>query len=51
LLCSTSIRPQRDCASATIALMSAALVTSALKAAAVPSFAVIIATVSCADSR
>ncbi len=46
-----SIRPQRACVSATIALMSAVEVTSALKAAAVPPFSAIIATVSCAESR
>ena len=51
LLCRTSMRPQRPCASATMALMSACLVTSALKAMAVPWLAPIISTVSSADAR
>src|SRR4030095_1329379 len=51
LLCSTSMRPHRPIASATMALTSAFLVTSALKAAAVPCLAAIICTVSCADFR
>src|SRR5262245_23493742 len=51
LLCRTSIRPQRVCASATMALMSASLVTSAWKAAAVPWPSRIIAAVSSALAR
>src|SRR5262249_44098675 len=50
LLCRMSMRPQRPIASATIFLMSASLVTSALKAAAVPWFLAIMSTVSRADS-
>src|SRR5437899_10997686 len=50
LLCRTSMRPQRPIASATIFLMSASLVTSALNAAAVPCLAAIMSAVSCADS-
>ena len=49
LLCRISMRPQRPCASATIALMSAFLVTSALKATAVPPLAAIMSTVSWAE--
>src|SRR5262252_6249986 len=45
------MRPQRFIASATIALMSASLVTSALNAAASPPLAAIISTVSCAEAR
>src|SRR5437879_5655629 len=51
LLCRMSMRPQRVWASATIALRSAFLVTSALKAAAVPSLATIMSTVSWAEAR
>src|SRR5690349_9126773 len=51
LLCRMSMRPQRACVSATIALRSAFLVTSALKATAVPWLAPIMSTVSCADLR
>src|SRR3977135_824373 len=50
LLCRMSMRPQRPCASATMALMSASLVTSALQATAVPPLAVIMSTVSCAEA-
>src|SRR5262249_5114574 len=50
LLCRTSMRPHRPIASATIFLMSASLVTSALKAAAVPWLLAIRSAVSCADS-
>src|ERR1044071_2458999 len=50
LLCRMSTRPQRPIASATIFLMSAALVTSAWNAAAVPCLAAIRSAVSCADS-
>src|ERR1700758_4400587 len=46
-----SIRPQREIASATIALISASLVTSALNAAAMPPFAPIMSTVSWAEAR
>src|SRR6202163_2263332 len=49
LLCRMSMRPQRPCASATMALISASLVTSASKAIAVPPLAAIMSTVSCAD--
>ena len=45
------MRPQRVCASATMALISAFLVTSALKAAAVPPSAPIKSAVSCAEAR
>src|SRR6476646_6398637 len=51
LLCRMSMRPQRACVSATIASRSALLVTSALKATAVPWLAPIRSTVSCADLR
>src|SRR5689334_2917706 len=51
LLWRMSTLPQRPCASATMALMSASLVTSALKAAPVPPLAAIISTVSWADAR
>ena len=51
LLCRMSMRPQRPCASATIALRSAFLVTSALNAAAVPPLAAIMSTVSWAEAR
>src|SRR5216683_2822774 len=51
LLCRMSILPQRECASATIALSSASLVTSALKATAVPWLPLIMATVSAALAR
>src|SRR5215475_13551348 len=51
LLCRMSTRPQRCCASATIALMSASLVTSAWNAAAVPWPSPIIAAVSSALAR
>src|SRR5579883_603256 len=51
LLCRMSMRPQRACVSAAIALRSAFLVTSALKATAVPWLAPIMSTVSCADLR
>src|SRR5229473_4903636 len=51
LLCRMSILPQRECASATIALSSASLVTSALKATAVPWLPLIMATVSSALAR
>src|ERR1700756_660665 len=46
-----SIRPPREIASATIALISASLVTSALNAAAMPPFAPIRSTVSWAEAR
>src|SRR5581483_5411665 len=46
-----SRRPQRFGTSSTMALMSFSLVTSASKAIAVPPFAAIISTVSCADAR
>src|SRR4029079_4586691 len=49
LLCRMSMRPHFFFASSTIALISAFLVTSALKAAAVPCFSAIRSTVSCAD--
>src|ERR1700722_16793612 len=49
LLCRMSMRPQRPCASATMALISASLVTSASKAIAVPPLAAIMSTVSWAD--
>ena len=45
------MRPQRLCASATIALRSAFLVTSALKATAVPPLAAIMSTVSWAEAE
>src|SRR6266853_5713212 len=51
LLCRISMRPQRACASATIALISASRVTSASKATAVPPLAPIMSTVSWADVR
>src|SRR5256885_51646 len=51
LLCRMSMRPQRACASSTIALRSAFLVTSALNTAAVPSLAAIRSTVSWAEAR
>src|ERR1700761_9535927 len=51
LLCRISTRPQRLCASSTIALSSAFLVTSALNATAMPSLAAIMSAVSCADAR
>ena len=51
LLCRMSMRPQRLWASATKALMSDSLVTSALKAAAVPWFFLIMSTVSSALPR
>src|SRR5207249_2935375 len=51
LLCRISMRPQRSCASATMALISASLVTSALEATAVPPLAAIMSTVSCAEAR
>src|SRR4029077_4613101 len=51
LLCRMSILPQRLWASATIALISASLVTSALKATAVPWLALIMAAVSSALAR
>src|SRR5229473_4073514 len=51
LLCRMSMRPQRTCASATIASMSASRVTSASKATAVPPLAPIMSTVSWADVR
>jgi len=46
-----SIRPQRVRASSTMALSSAFLVTSALKAVAVPPLAPIMSTVSWAEAR
>src|ERR1700732_3733086 len=49
LLCRMSMRPQRPCVSATMALISASLVTSASKATAVPPLAAIMSTVSWAD--
>src|SRR5258705_3054727 len=51
LLCRMSMRPQRPFASSTIALRSVFLVTSALNAAAVPSLAAIMSTVSWAEAR
>src|SRR5229473_650375 len=51
LLCRISILPQRRWASLTIALISASLVTSALKATAVPWSCLIMATVSSALAR
>src|SRR6266851_1651967 len=51
LLCRMSMRPQRACASATMASMSASRVTSASKATAVPPLAPIMSTVSWADVR
>src|SRR5712671_6548695 len=51
LLCRMSILPQRRWASLTMALISASLVTSALKAAAVPWACLIMATVSSALAR
>src|ERR1700722_4797575 len=51
LLCRTSMRPQRFSASSAMALSSAILVTSALKATAVPPLAAIMSTVSWADAR
>src|ERR1700761_4603193 len=51
LLCRISTRPQRLCASSTIALSSAFLVTSALNATAMPSLAAIMSAVSCAEAR
>src|SRR5260370_22329057 len=51
LLCRMSMRPQRAWASATMALISASLVTSALKATAVPWLPLIMATVSSALAR
>src|SRR3981189_320226 len=50
LLCRISMLPQRLCASATMALSSVCLVTSALNATAVPPLAPIMSTVSWADS-
>src|SRR5689334_7316510 len=50
LLCRMSMRPHLLIASATIALMSLALVTSAWKAAAVPCLAAIMSAVSFADA-
>src|SRR5207244_11005568 len=51
LLCRMSMRPQRPCASDTIALRSVFWVTSALNAAAVPCLAAIMSTVSWAEAR
>src|SRR5216684_2181041 len=51
LLCRMSMRPQRACASATMASMSASRVTSASKATAVPPLAPIMSTVSWGDVR
>jgi len=51
LLCKMSILPQRSMVSATIAAISAFLVTSALKASAVPPLAAIMSTLSCAEAR